>query len=151
MILAVLFRFLPTARNRRFKEVENQIHNLLHKIIKKRKKDIDVGESPKADLLGLLMDSNAKEIQQGVGSKANGNFGMSLDEVIDECKLFYLAGQETTSTLLVWTLLMLSKHRDWQVRAREEVIQTFGSSVPDFEGLSHLKTVSSLQFIHENN
>ncbi|CAO2818233.1 unnamed protein product [Amaranthus hypochondriacus] len=139
-------RFLPTARNRRFKEVENQIHNLLRKIINKRKKDIDVGEAPKADLLGLLMDSNAKEIQQGVGNKAKGDFGMSLDEVIDECKLFYLAGQETTSTLLVWTLLLLSKHQDWQVRAREEVLQTFGSSVPDFEGLSHLKTVTMILY-----
>ncbi|KMT10537.1 hypothetical protein BVRB_5g116610 [Beta vulgaris subsp. vulgaris] len=138
-------RFIPTKRNRRFKDIEDKIHTSLRAIISKRKADIEAGEAVKADLLGILLDSNSKEIQQA-GNNKNRPVGMSLEEVIDECKLFYLAGQETTSTLLVWTLILLSKHQDWQARAQEEVLQTFGDNVPDFEGLRQLKTVTMILY-----
>jgi len=106
---------------------------------------MESGEARKDDLLGILMDSNMKEIKQAAASGSkNQRHGISLEEVIEECKLFYFAGQETTSVLLVWTLILLSTHRDWQARAREEVLQTFGSNAPSFEGLSYLKTVSCL-------
>ncbi|XP_010685026.2 cytochrome P450 CYP72A219 [Beta vulgaris subsp. vulgaris] len=137
-------RYFPTATNRRFKDTDDQLHASLYAIINKRKEAIETGEEVKADLLGILLDSNMKEIQQEGGSSKNQHKGMSLQEVIDECKLFYIAGQETTSTLLVWTLILLSKHQDWQEQARQEVLQTFGKNVPEFDGLNHLKTVNMI-------
>ena len=143
-----MFRYIPTARNRRFKQINDQIQTLLKGIIDKRKKAVEAGKADKADLLDILLDCHLNELQQAAATNSkNQQPRISLQEMIDDCKLFYLAGQkETTSAFLVWILILLSKHQDWRARAREEVLQTFGNNAPDFEGLNHLKTVSSLLF-----
>ena len=105
--------------------------------INERLKEIQTGEATSDDLLRILLESNLNEIRQ----HGNKN-GMSLEEVIEECKLFYLAGQETTSGLLAWTLILLSQHFDWQARARDEVLQVFDNNEPDISKLNHLKIVS---------
>ncbi|KAF5199594.1 Cytochrome p450 [Thalictrum thalictroides] len=131
--------YLPTKQNNTRIKIEREMQSLLTDIIKKREEAMKLGEACDNDLLGLLLESNLKE-------KNSKNVGMSIDEVIDECKLFYFAGQETTSTLLVWTMIVLSMHPDWQEKAREEVLQLFGKDKPEFEGLNHLKIVTMILY-----
>ncbi|KAM7472525.1 hypothetical protein LguiA_010708 [Lonicera macranthoides] len=135
--------YLPTKTNNRMKEINNELKSMLRKIINKRVKAMKAGEASEDDLLGVLLDSNFKEIQR-LGNKKNS--GMTIDDVIEECKLFYFAGQETTGILLTWTMVMLSKHPEWQDRAREEVISAFGKSKPDFERLNQLKVVGMILY-----
>ncbi|KAL9432995.1 hypothetical protein AB3S75_027909 [Citrus x aurantiifolia] len=130
------WRYVPTKRNRRMKELDKEIRVSLTDFIRKREIAMKTGEAATDDLLGLLMESNLKEIKEHGNNKLK---GISRDDVIDECKLFYFAGQETTSVLLLWTMVLLSKHQGWQARAREEVLQVFGDKKPDFDGLNRLK------------
>ncbi|KAJ0725433.1 putative secologanin synthase [Helianthus annuus] len=120
------------------KEINQQVKGSIKSIINKRVVAMKAGDASHDDLLGILLDSNYKEIKQ----KGNSNFGLSIDDVIEECKLFYFAGQETTGNMLVWTMILLAQHSEWQTRAREEVLHVFGDKKPDIDGLTHLKVIN---------
>nr|GEV06896.1 cytochrome P450 CYP72A219-like [Tanacetum cinerariifolium] len=92
------------------------------------------------DLLRILLNSNYKEIKQH-GSK----YELSIEDVIEECKVFYFAGQEATGTMLVWTMILLGHHIDWQKRTREEVLHVFGDKKLDIDGLSHLNVIHEVK------
>ncbi|XP_026657272.2 cytochrome P450 72A15-like isoform X2 [Phoenix dactylifera] len=113
-------------------------------MIERREVAIRKGGANNEDLLGLLMESNFRHSKENEGGSKNS--GMSIEDVIEECKLFYFAGHETTSVLLTWTLVALSLHPSWQARAREEVLQVFGGNKPDYDGLSRLKIVTMVLY-----
>ncbi|XP_010487267.1 PREDICTED: cytochrome P450 72A15-like [Camelina sativa] len=131
------FSYLPTKGNRRMKAKAREIQVILRGIVNKRLRAREAGEAPSDDLLGILLESNL--------GQTKGN-GMSTEDLMEECKLFYFAGQETTSVLLVWTMVLLSQHQDWQARAREEVKQVFGDKEPDAEGLNQLKVMTMILY-----
>ena len=70
---------------------------------------------------------------------------ISIQDLVDECKTFYFAGQETTNSLLAWTVLLLAIHTDWQEEARKEVLNLFSHQNPNPDGITKLKTVRTSQ------
>jgi cytochrome P450 len=126
-------RFFPTENNKRMKEINREIEGLLRGIIEKRERAIEEDGLSGNDLLGLMLQSN----------KDSESMRMTTEDVIEECKLFYFAGMETTSVLLTWTLILLGMHPEWQDRAREEVLSVFGKDKPNLDSLSRLKTASA--------
>ena len=105
-------------------------------MVKKRQKEI----SSREDFLGLHLKAH---------SASDRNSKITVQEIIDQCKTFYSAGQTTSSILLSWTILLLAIHTDWQEKAREEVFELFGQQPPNPEGISRLKSVSKLLLLQE--
>ncbi|KAJ0974988.1 hypothetical protein J5N97_016953 [Dioscorea zingiberensis] len=139
------FRFLPTKKNRRRYYLDNEIKAIIRSLIHKKEKSMEVGESGGEDLLSLLLQSNHNVHENAAnGLKLE---GLTIDEVIEECKLFYFAGHDTTSSLLTWTLILLSMYPAWQTRAREEVHRICGKNMPDYESIGQFKIVTMI--LHE--
>ncbi|KAI0522939.1 hypothetical protein KFK09_005328 [Dendrobium nobile] len=133
-------RFIPTQKNQRRNEIHREVTALLKSMIEQREHAIKNGEAKTDDLLWLLMESN-RNAQEGDHMQ---DASLTTKDVIEECRMFYVAGQETTSVLLTWTMIVLSMHPNWQDQARNEVLQVFGQSKPTFEGLSQLKIVTMI-------
>ncbi|XVF43268.1 hypothetical protein PTKIN_Ptkin02bG0026600 [Pterospermum kingtungense] len=113
------------------------IHDCVMDMVKKREEKVVSGQADSfgIDFLGLLVKAyhNADE-----------KYRLSIEDMVDECKTFYFAGQETTNSLLGWTVLVLSIHTDWQEKARKEVIEVFGDKNPHSEGIGKLKTMNMI-------
>ena len=104
---------------------------------KREKAMTEVNNLGRSDLLGLLVEAR---------NNTDENDRLTVEDVVDECKTFYIAGHETTTTLLSWTVLLLAIHTDWQDRAREEVLELFGQKHPNAEGIARMKTVHNALF-----
>lgn len=121
--------------------MDNEIKAILREMIRKKEQAIENGEVGANDLLGLLLQCTKQEQN-----------GMTVEDVIEECKLFYFAGQETTANWLTWTIIVLSMHPSWQEKARQEVLRVCGNTPPDMDAINHLKIVSlyALPLSHGN-
>ncbi|KAK9215596.1 hypothetical protein WN944_007601 [Citrus x changshan-huyou] len=133
------FRFVPTKKNKRRRRLNTEITAMLRNVIEGKANALKTGKSRVDDLLGLLLQYCENENESSTRS-----IGLTIEEVIEECKAFYLAGQETTSSLLTWTVVVLAMHPDWQEKARQEVLQACQNKELDFEAITHLKTIGEI-------
>eukprot|EP01018_Ginkgo_biloba_P026356 Gb_22915 [translate_table: standard] len=133
------YRFLPSSKNILRWQLDREIKRSLRKLIEGREQSLSTGrsESYGNDLLGLMMTANKKE--RGWSPQS---LSMTVEEIIDECKIFFFAGHETTSTLLTWTMVLLGMHQEWQEQARKEVVEVCGKDVPHSETINRLKIVT---------
>ncbi|KAK6116410.1 hypothetical protein DH2020_049872 [Rehmannia glutinosa] len=106
-------------------------------IVKKRQDEVKTGRAHDFgnDFLGSLLKAH---------HDTDPNNPISAVAIVGECKTFYFAGQETTYSLLSWSVLLLAIHTDWQEKARKEVLEIFGQENPNSEGIARLKTVSMI-------
>ncbi|XP_059650949.1 cytochrome P450 CYP749A22-like [Cornus florida] len=131
-----LSKFFKTADDIEADKLEQGIRDSIIRIIKKREEGMtEEVDSFGTDYLGLLVKAY---------HDADEKNRITVENVIDECKTFYLAGQETTATLLVWTILLLAIHTDWQEKVRQEVLELFGNQHPNSEGIGRLKIMNMI-------
>ncbi|KAL5759326.1 hypothetical protein ACOSP7_017851 [Xanthoceras sorbifolium] len=121
------------------KEAEKLVTGIWDSVVEMTKKIEDKLLTKEADGFGTDFLGSLVNAYHDTDEKKR----ISIEELVDECKTFYIAGQETSSTLLGWTLLLLAIHTDWQEAARKEVIDSFGNKNPHLDGIVKLKTVTN--------
>ncbi|XP_026402969.1 cytochrome P450 CYP749A22-like [Papaver somniferum] len=105
--------------------LEREIRKSIIELIKKREEKAKKGELDGGygnDYLGMLVKAT---------HESDENKRISVQDVIDSCKTFLLAGHETTTGALTWTCLLLAIHTEWQDKARKEVFELFGDNKPN--------------------
>ena len=115
--------FVPTRDNLRFRAVQKLFAETIGQMIAARRNG---GEQP--DLLSMLMAARDPD---------NGE-AMSDKQLHDEVLVFLIAGYETTSAALEWTLCLLAQHAKVVDRLREEQRAICADSPPNLEQLSRM-------------
>ncbi len=89
---------------------------------------------PIDDIVGAVMAARDEESGKG----------FTREELIDQIGVFFLAGHETTASVLTWTFFMLSQQPDTVARLREEVDEVVGDGPVRFEHVKKLALVRSV-------
>jgi cytochrome P450 len=127
--------WVPTPGNLRFQRTLHELDALVFEVIARFR----AGEAPDADstLLGAYLESRSPVTGLGMGDR----------QLRDEVITLYLAGHETTASLLSWTLYLLGRHPDIQARVRAEIDALMPGGLPSLEQLKSLQYMS--QVVHE--
>ncbi|KAG2741072.1 cytochrome P450 [Suillus brevipes Sb2] len=106
---------IPTQRANLFKKLSVTMGEISDDLLTRSRREKDVNMSEKDEeksIIGLLIKSEGQDAE----------LHMSEEEVVAQMKVLLLAGYETTSVSLTWTLIELSRHLDVQTRLREELL-----------------------------
>ncbi|KAH8827748.1 cytochrome P450 [Flagelloscypha sp. PMI_526] len=136
-----IFRNLATAQRQRVNLARAEMDEIGQRMIQRTKDEVDMANKAdggsidkasftKRDILSLLIRANmATDIPE--------NQRLSDEEVIAQIPTFIVAGSETTSTAVSWTILALCKHPEVQGKLRTEVL-SMDTENPTMEQLNSL-------------
>jgi cytochrome P450 len=124
--LGLVPRWLPLKGQRSFRHARADLDRIVGLLVERR--NANPSESGD-DVLTRLIDSTAKEEDQRVGDR----------RMRDELVTLLLAGHETTSSTVGWTLNMVSRHPEVRERLHREAVEVFGDRRPAYEDLHGLR------------
>lgn len=101
-----------------------RMEDVVYTIINERRRS----GTQKADLLGMLMESQDEETGEG----------MSDRQLRDEVLTLMVAGHETTSVLLTWLFFLIDRHPKVRERLEAEVDEVLCGRAPTFNDLPRL-------------
>jgi cytochrome P450 len=100
-------RWLPTRRNRQFKQAMQILDEVVNQIISSRKESTNRPD----DMLTMLLDARYEDTGEHLTDK----------QLRDEVMALLIAGHETTANSLTWALHLLATHPEIQQQVREEI------------------------------
>lgn len=117
-------RWLPTAKNRRWKRLMTTINTGVHDMIEQRWRD----PTDRGDILSAYMSSRNEQTGEG----------MSDQHLRDEVMTLLIAGHDSTAQSLCWALYLLARYPDAQAQLRAELDEVLAGRTPTTEDLPRL-------------
>ncbi|KAI9224647.1 cytochrome P450 [Blastocladiella britannica] len=127
------YKMWPTAANANFESSMAMMQNTVDQVIAERKANPD---PTKRDLLNFMLNNTTESGEH-----------LSDANIRDQVITFLIAGHETTSTLLSWTLWLLTRNPAVEAKAIEEAVRVCGSdpSVPiTFQQVGQLTYITQI-------
>ena len=115
----------PTPANKRAARAQRALYDVVDELIARRAQSGAQGH----DLVSRLLD--ARDADTGEA--------MDLQQVRDEALIFLLAGHETTSTALTFTLQLLARHPDEQAKVQDQLDVVLDGRTPTALDLPQLQ------------
>lgn len=122
--LAQLPQWLPTPKNREFRQAIAYLDQFIQQMIEERRRS----QEDNGDLLSMLIMAHDDET----------NMRMSDQQLRDEAITIYGAGHETTSGALTWAWYLLSQHPHVAAKLHEELDRVLGDRLPTYADLPNL-------------
>ncbi len=117
--------WVPFRARRRTRQTAERIHRIVLDVIQKRRASGTLGD----DLLSRLLAAR---------DEADPERGMNDQQLRDEVVTLFMAGHETTSNALSWTLLLLAEHPEVDARLVDEIDRVLGDRPATAEDLPKL-------------
>ncbi|TFK50720.1 cytochrome P450 [Heliocybe sulcata] len=135
-VVEMLLATIPNRRYKKMRYTADVTTQVAKQLVAEKREAIVLGSGGK-DVLSLLVKANTS-----TDPKAQ----LSDQELYDEMRITLLAGHETTSNSLTWTLWELAKHPEVQTRLRNEIreaeLKARGElSLSDIEHMPYLQAV----------
>ena len=116
--------WLPTPATRRYQQALRLLDTVVYRIVAERR----ASSRSANDLLSMLIDAQDAETGEQMTPK----------QVRDEVMTIFLAGHETTATVLAWACYTLAQHPPVEHRLREELASVLGGRTPELADLPKL-------------
>jgi cytochrome P450 len=114
---------IPTAYNQRIRQADHLLKARLYQMIEERRQH----PHERNDLLSHLLQARDDEGQP-----------MSDAQLVDECMTLFIAGHETTATVLAWSWYLLCQHPESYQRLQQEIDQELQGRLPTYDDLPRL-------------
>ena len=120
----------PTPFNLKERKALQILDNVIYEIIDNRRKEA----MSKDDLLSMLMDARDEETGESMDNK----------QLRDELMTIFIAGNETSSNALTWTLYLLSQHPEIEDKMIREIDEKLDAGT-----VLGFNTVNSFAYVHQ--
>lgn len=143
-------RFLPTKENKELWKLQEEVETIILKVIEDHEAENQKSRTQgnQKDLLQIILEGAASATADGSGKGIFGHQYNINQLILDICKNIYFAGSESTALAIIWTLLLLALHPDWQQRVRSEIMETYASMLPhSFHDMDKLRKLKALTMV----